>query len=672
MMVDSIASARFKILRPKPVGLISDGDVRSDSVTVTKNNTTKRSGDIITVSGKGRLKVEEVDETKTGKCTEELNTISMIYKIKIGRFKLSVKKLAYCPYRTIIRYGTMVRLKFKCATTGFLRKQPCQQRVNLFHEGVFTVPHFQYAHSDEKQITDIHFEGTTLRIGIKPFKNDSDVDQFVNFAYQNKWEVNLYVEHSGYDALDIRDQGETMADDEGNESSDAYCSSDEEDLSYVDFHTEVDDNVVIKTMTTNDPFLNKLCYDSGQFINFIDEPVNANVETVVEDTENIDHEFNVKNDWRKVLVYCGRDVKAGRCAGMIVLKKEKKQLGDDESLKVNKVTTRSRSKTDEGTSKSPKTPVKAITSGEGCSESPKWTKAKIKGDRVTPVCGFRLFFSDLHMDSTPLCQTTNCRPFSSLLEDENWRMWEYRKAILDSNPRSTCRLDDEETSSSNYYFRRIYVAMGKDATMGESSAATGESSATMGGQGNDCMSESGRAGGRSQRGSERDQRGRGRGQRGRGRGQMLRDEEEESFDHEPYNMNLITVDANVQTQESIAANMSDRGEIGFRLGDFEAEDNHKSNAELEIPSAEPIAAITPSADKEKQLAEPSKQPNLEPQAKKKGSKRKTPSSNEEVPLRIIFHKNRGKSESIFNQKIKKFGFGPDGEGKTPEKAFSLM
>ncbi|GJW71852.1 hypothetical protein Tco_0128769 [Tanacetum coccineum] len=44
-------------------------------------------------------------------------------------------------------------------------------------------------------------------------------------------------QHSGYDALDIRDQGETMADD-GNESSDAYWSSDEEDLSYVDFHTE--------------------------------------------------------------------------------------------------------------------------------------------------------------------------------------------------------------------------------------------------------------------------------------------------------------------------------------------------------------------------------------------------------------------------------------------------
>ncbi|GJY32693.1 hypothetical protein Tco_0417162 [Tanacetum coccineum] len=329
------------------------------------------------------------------------------------------------------------------------KKVPNKNRTitfNLFHDGAFTVRPFEYAVSDIKQITDIHFEGTPLRISIKPIQNDSDVDQFVNFAYKNKWQINLYVEHSGYDVLDIRDQGETMADD-GNESSDAYCSSDEEDLSYVDFHSELDDNVVINTVSTNDPFLNKLCGDNPEFINLVDEPVNENVETVEEDTENIDHVFNVKegisyvthdpnqdwkkmepilgmrfhhpeqlklclanygvangyplwfyrNDWRKLLVYCGRDVESGRCAGADSLKKrKKKELGEDESLKVNKVST----------SKSPKTPVKAVNSGEACSESPKWTKSK---------------------------------------------------AILDSNPGSTCRLDDEETESGNYYFRRFYV-----------------------------------------------------------------------------------------------------------------------------------------------------------------------------------------------------------------------
>ncbi|GJS76092.1 hypothetical protein Tco_0725973 [Tanacetum coccineum] len=357
--------------------------------------------------------------------------------------------------------------------------------VNLFHKGVFIVPPFQYAHSDEKQITDIYFE-------------------------------------------DIRDQWETMAND-GNESSDAYCSSDEEDLSYVDFHTEVDDNVVIKTVTTNDPFLNKLCDDN--------EHVNENVEIVVEDTKKIDLEFNVKQgisyirhdpnqdwdkiepvlgmrtDWRKLLVYCGRDVKAGRCAG--------------------------RSKTDEGTSKSPKTQVKAITSGKGCFELPKWTKGK--------------------------CKRVKQR---ALFDDERGLTEHYRRlAILDSNLGSTCRLEDEETESGNYYFRRFYVYF-KDVKEGWLAGC--------------------------------------------------RKNGEESFDHEPYNRNLTTIDANVQTQESVAANMSDKGEIGFRLGNFQPGKNYKSNAKLEIPSEEPIAAVTPSAYKGKQHAEPSEQPDLQPQAKKRG------------------------------------------------------
>ncbi|GJS58292.1 hypothetical protein Tco_0653076 [Tanacetum coccineum] len=54
--------------------------------------------------------------------------------------------------------------------------------------------------------------------------------------------------------------------------------------------------------------------------------------------------------------------------------------------------------------------------------------------------------------------------------------------------------------------------------------------------------------------------------------------QEESFDHEPYNKNVMTVDANVQTKESITTNLSDK---------------------------EPIAIVSPSADKGKQVAEPS-------------------------------------------------------------------
>ncbi|GJY63137.1 hypothetical protein Tco_0464597 [Tanacetum coccineum] len=89
--------------------------------------------------------------------------------------------------------------------------------VNLKHDGVFYSGQFHYLNGDEKKITDINFEGTPLR-----------------------------KEHNGYDALDIKDQAKTLVYDQGNKSSDAYCSSDDEELDFMDFHTKGDDSVVIK------------------------------------------------------------------------------------------------------------------------------------------------------------------------------------------------------------------------------------------------------------------------------------------------------------------------------------------------------------------------------------------------------------------------------------------
>ena len=43
------------------------------------------------------------------------------------------------------------------------------------------------------------------------------------------------------------------------------------------------------------------------------------------------------------------------------------------------------------------------------------------------------------------------------LKEHYARLWEYRNAVLDTNPGTTCVLDDEETSSGKNYFRRFYV-----------------------------------------------------------------------------------------------------------------------------------------------------------------------------------------------------------------------
>ncbi|PIN03776.1 hypothetical protein CDL12_23699 [Handroanthus impetiginosus] len=72
LRLDAIASAGFKISRSKMANLISNGDVRVNWATVMKNNTSVKMGDIVSVSGKGRLKIGEINSTKKGKFAVEL------------------------------------------------------------------------------------------------------------------------------------------------------------------------------------------------------------------------------------------------------------------------------------------------------------------------------------------------------------------------------------------------------------------------------------------------------------------------------------------------------------------------------------------------------------------------------------------------------------------------
>ncbi|GJV45040.1 hypothetical protein Tco_1291011 [Tanacetum coccineum] len=113
--------------------------------------------------------------------------------------------------------------------------------------------------------------------------------------------------------------------------------------------------------------------------------------------------------------------------------------------------------------------------------------------------------------------------------------------------------------------------------------------------------------------------------------------------------------------------MNDRGEIGFRLGDIEAEDNYRS---IGVGIAEKEQAITSSADKGKAVVKLSAEATTKPKATKIRAKRKAAAATEELPLRI-YHKNMGRSERISNQQMKKSGFVPDGEGSTPDKTLSL-
>nr|XP_027063268.1 uncharacterized protein LOC113689719 isoform X1 [Coffea arabica] len=72
LRLDAISSAGYKISRTKMAALISNGDVRVNWTGVLKSNTNVKTGDIISVSGRGRLKIGEINSTKKGKFVVEL------------------------------------------------------------------------------------------------------------------------------------------------------------------------------------------------------------------------------------------------------------------------------------------------------------------------------------------------------------------------------------------------------------------------------------------------------------------------------------------------------------------------------------------------------------------------------------------------------------------------
>nr|GEX31637.1 chloramphenicol acetyltransferase-like domain-containing protein [Tanacetum cinerariifolium] len=444
--------------------------------------------------------------------------------------------------------------------------------------------------------------------------------------------------------------------------------------------------------------------------------------------------------------------------------KEQKQ-GRKKNFKVYKATTRSRTKTSEGTSKSPQTtcksPTKAGNSGEGCLESPKWTKAKITSDRVKQVCGFRLYAS--WIVSIRQCKRAKQRAlfnFKRGLKEHYGRLWEYNQDILDSNlgldgyPSDFQELElrkGHEAYGVNIHLKHVCVGCGglvsaynhlnRDLVegvdhwvkaqsennsqvsragrmmtctncqnrvqqksckresmpkppkankapvlkhpyyetyasargegrgsggrggMGEWSGGSGESSAAMG-EGNDGMGQ--RAGERAQRWRGRikevvervKEAGEGAREVGEGmvvtmktRCKMMREVEErlrEQMEEEEWDMKHDYFHPSNWTQkESFDHAPFNRR---FRLGDFEAKDNYMSiadgNADLGITCAQHIAAVSPSVDKGKQVAEPSEEASPKPQTKKNGSKRKASSASKELPLRIIYHKNRRRSRRV--------------------------
>nr|GEY16318.1 hypothetical protein [Tanacetum cinerariifolium] len=400
--------------------------------------------------------------------------------------------------------------------------------VNLKHDGIFSPHPFSYINGDEKQITDINFEGISYadlrelvrnlvhapifslyycKVGktsahrLCNLKNDADVQKFLKVGYESKWVVDLYTEQFGYDAMDYKNSN--GMDYESGDSSDAYCSSDEEAIDYVDFFHKGEENVAIKSITTNDLFLTKLCSNHGHFRGFINEPIPNSDDVHMEgpDLSTLEPKHKVqranyevvggyqlwyeKNDWRQLLVFCGKDVTTGR----------KGQV----TFKLNKVKTKSNKKNygegtssdGEGSSRHYETPLASGIIKEK-TVSPKWTKSNLSADKQPkgkPICEFRLWASWMGSENPFQIKSLKAEHMCarnynlSSLVTNKWIAHQIKKEIIAepfitllkmkvairekflinvslgqyTNPGSTCILEEEVIEHGNKYFHKMYI-----------------------------------------------------------------------------------------------------------------------------------------------------------------------------------------------------------------------
>lgn len=207
--------------------------------------------------------------------------------------------------------------------------------------------------------------GVKISSGIREIKSTEDIDEMLKTGYESGSVIDLYAQHFGYDINELAQLELVVEQAQLEVSEDEYYGSEDyEEISNVDFETEGDDCVVIKKVSTHDPFFSKLCSSrimfSGQVKHHNMEPPLADPEDIRIDYVNkvqngvhypsfdpnipwdkmeptlgmryesplqlklalanysVAHGYQLwflKNDWRELLVYCGRDVTEGRCAG---------------------------------------------------------------------------------------------------------------------------------------------------------------------------------------------------------------------------------------------------------------------------------------------------------------------------------------------------------------------
>ncbi|GKC65637.1 hypothetical protein Tco_1098235 [Tanacetum coccineum] len=268
---------------------------------------------------------------------------------------------------------------------------------------------------------------------IKESKTDDNVEEFLICGYENKWTVDLYIEHFDYDVLNLIDFVTNVS--EGSDISDEYYFSKEDDvLEYADFQTE------------------------GVF-------VNNNIPEVDPNESNIAARFKIKkgvsypkfdqtnygvangyqlwyahNDWKCILVQCEKDVEGCRCAGVYGKKKVQKKMFDDVAgLSDNEAHSYKKHERWRGYWHCEGSLKQKDGNDKECEGSLK----QIEGTSIEK------FMTDVSLSQCKRAKQRTLYDHEGGLVEHYGRLFDYRLVILDTNPGSTCRLDVKETHNRN-------------------------------------------------------------------------------------------------------------------------------------------------------------------------------------------------------------------------------
>ncbi|GKA08471.1 hypothetical protein Tco_0687802 [Tanacetum coccineum] len=382
--------------------------------------------------------------------------------------------------------------------------------INFHHDGTFVPLPLMYQGA-ESTIRDIEFEGMIV-IRLSKLLQGTYLANCIALGYKNGKVIDVFLEHHGYDLSHW-----TQTEIEYDEVSDVGEMLDLTGYGASDFVGEED--VVIPNRSINDPFLNKKC--NGTFINDFSDKSDAGECSqpsgkeldIYSDDEDVDKQFKLvneviylefdpklprneikptlglkfehleqlkecmtnygvangyqlwymRNDYRSLMVLCGRDLAKGRNGGKKVRKGidlQRKGKLRVSHLLVHMVTKGAHIRS----------PSKKGVHGESSTNKEKAEGVQGSGllgckMEADPTITYRCIQEQIKKKylinvSVGQCKRAKQRALfdheGGLIEHYS-RLWDYRKQLLDTNPGSSVHLHVDEKDDGKIHFKRIYI-----------------------------------------------------------------------------------------------------------------------------------------------------------------------------------------------------------------------